>query len=301
MIRFDGRTGQVRLDASPALFVDPRVSRERPFGDQPGDRGPVETHRPRRIDQPLGHRVLEHPDIDRERRRARKDELELRAKLLGNASHDTVLVKPVTRLALYDERAMARDIGARGLNATGTVYEVYDQTDSSAEIEFDDDPVARGLPGRRTRIRTRINQWIEGDTNHDNQIVFDPDDPDLRRAQGAALPDPALQRRAHGGAPMSRTIPRTNQTRPGFSLVEVLIAILILGLGMLGLAAVFPVVIAQQREAVDTVRGEAAASTAEAIVRSMNEVIEFPEEWFNPDPSGDGSNRRRLWQGELGR
>jgi len=72
-------------------------------------------------------------------------------------------------------------------------------------------------------------------------------------------------------------------SRRAFSMVEILVAILILGLGMLGLAAVFPVVITQQRDAIDTVRGEAAASTAEAIVRSMDEVIEFPDKWFRPD------------------
>jgi len=78
-------------------------------------------------------------------------------------------------------------------------------------------------------------------------------------------------------------------SRRAFSMVEILVAILILGLGMLGLAAVFPVVITQQRDAIDTVRGESAASTARAIVESMPEIIEFPAQWFNPDPSV-GSN-----------
>lgn len=43
--------------------------------------------------------------------------------------------------------------------------------------------------------------------------------------------------------------------RRGFTLIEVLIAIVVLALGLLGLAAVFPVVVYQQREASGTVQG----------------------------------------------
>ena len=45
--------------------------------------------------------------------------------------------------------------------------------------------------------------------------------------------------------------------RRAFSLIEGLIAVLVLGVGLLGLAAVFPVVITQQRDAVDVIQGMA--------------------------------------------
>lgn len=48
---------------------------------------------------------------------------------------------------------------------------------------------------------------------------------------------------------------RSGFRRSGFSLIEVLISIVVLALGLLGLAAVFPVVIHQQRTASDAVQG----------------------------------------------
>jgi prepilin-type N-terminal cleavage/methylation domain-containing protein len=77
----------------------------------------------------------------------------------------------------------------------------------------------------------------------------------------------------------SKAQPKT--TNGGFTLIEVLIAILILALGLLGLGAVFPVVITQQRDAVAVVDGQSVASMAEAILTSSEEIIDFSE-WFTP-------------------
>mgnify|MGYP002783756697 CR=1 FL=1 len=52
-----------------------------------------------------------------------------------------------------------------------------------------------------------------------------------------------------------------------FTLIEVLLGVLILGLGLLGLASVFPLVVKQQRQAQDVVLGVSAASGAGAVLR----------------------------------
>jgi len=176
MIRFDGRTGQLLRSSTPGLFIDPRTSRERPYGDDPA---PDDAWK--RIDLSLSVkqwalRVMNNPDLDSNGFGYQAGDLGIFNKLIGNASHDTVYVKPVTRIALYNEEDMASDIGAGGLSATGTVYLPYDQTESDSEIMFDESLWRGTYPGD-DEVRDDINRWIEGDTNGDSEIVFDPDDP----------------------------------------------------------------------------------------------------------------------------
>lgn len=59
---------------------------------------------------------------------------------------------------------------------------------------------------------------------------------------------------------------RASSTRAGFTLIEVLIATLILSLGLLGLFALFPGVIQQQRNARDEALGTVAARTATSLL-----------------------------------
>ena len=63
-------------------------------------------------------------------------------------------------------------------------------------------------------------------------------------------------------------------SRKAFSLVEVLIAILVLAIGLLGLGAIFPAVIAEQRNAFAVIEGENVASSAEALLTN-NEFVDF--------------------------
>lgn len=55
-----------------------------------------------------------------------------------------------------------------------------------------------------------------------------------------------------------------------FSLIEILIAVIILGLGLLGLAALFPVVIREQRIGTDNVLGVTVANSAKAVLANTD-------------------------------
>lgn len=104
---------------------------------------------------------------------------------------------------------------------------------------------------------------------------------------------------------------RGHRGHAGFSLVEILIAILVLALGLLGLGAVFPVVIAQQRDATDRTRGASAIEAIEALTirggevapwASMLEIVrQLEESPDDPDGVGDGlsdepRDQRYTWQ-----
>jgi prepilin-type N-terminal cleavage/methylation domain-containing protein len=66
-----------------------------------------------------------------------------------------------------------------------------------------------------------------------------------------------------------------HQARGGFSLVEVLLAIFILGVGVISIASLFPAGIAQQRLSVDDIMGPTVANNAIAIIRSKVKPDDF--------------------------
>jgi prepilin-type N-terminal cleavage/methylation domain-containing protein len=66
--------------------------------------------------------------------------------------------------------------------------------------------------------------------------------------------------------PTSRS-PRPSRRAAGFSLVEVLMAVLILSLGLLGLGAIMPAVVKQQRSGADQTHGTLAARTVAALIK----------------------------------
>ena len=108
---------------------------------------------------------------------------------------------------------------------------------------------------------------------------------------------------------MTRTTHRrTHAARPAFSLIEILIAVLVLALGLLGLGAVFPAVIAQQRGALESTQGAAAAETAAAMLRGGEEMADWSvlqnDKFFSQDQnmvggvSGGSYLPTSLWEAE---
>ncbi len=173
MIRFDARTGTVSRDTRAALFVDPRNSRERVFGDRPDLR--EQTLRVDLADdiEVWASRVLNSSDLDDNGFAYQSEDQRWRENLIGTASNDTILVKPVTRVSLYDERQLALGIGARGLNTvTNTLYLPHDQGDRDVNIQLDSSLFDTG---NQEQLARRIDQWIDGDTDFNDQINFDDD------------------------------------------------------------------------------------------------------------------------------
>jgi type II secretory pathway pseudopilin PulG len=93
-------------------------------------------------------------------------------RIIGDGSLDTILVRPVTELALYQEQRMAAAIGASDVNrATGTIYgdpaagadETIPQMPTLDTSLFS----TPGLSG--ADITARINKWIEGRYHLNNQ------------------------------------------------------------------------------------------------------------------------------------
>lgn len=71
---------------------------------------------------------------------------------------------------------------------------------------------------------------------------------------------------------------RQGRAALGFTILEIMIAVLILGLGLLGLGALFPVVIRSQRQGADASYGAMAADAAKATIQNMDyeSALAFP-------------------------
>jgi prepilin-type N-terminal cleavage/methylation domain-containing protein len=138
MIRFAAGTGVLRTDASDlALVVDP--SAEDAFRTSP----------------PWSQARVDRAAVIAEwaRRTARRTDVTPveRARLIGDTSIDTVLARPVTELALYNESSLASALGLRGTNReTGSLYlPVGNGTNSGMDPEVlgsnSEEDVARDL------------------------------------------------------------------------------------------------------------------------------------------------------------
>ncbi len=88
---------------------------------------------------------------------------------------------------------------------------------------------------------------------------------------------------------MSVTPRCTRSVAVAFSLIEILISVLVLGIGLLGIGAVFPVVIREQRIGTERVEGVIVANNAVAEARLLTDGL--VRDWWEdlvPAPQGNG-------------
>jgi len=94
------------------------------------------------------------------------------ARWIGDISTDSVLVRPVTELALIDESKMAAAIGAPRLNkTTRSLYSSLDSDPTLPAINPELDTSLFTEPIQPDEVVTRINEWIEGRYKIDDEPV----------------------------------------------------------------------------------------------------------------------------------
>ncbi|MCL4220632.1 MAG: prepilin-type N-terminal cleavage/methylation domain-containing protein [Phycisphaerales bacterium] len=184
MIRFDGRTGQIRRDGRESLLIDPRPSslnRQADlggYGVTAGSRNDPGAWL--RVDWAenlvsWGRRVVSEPDLNGNGLPYEVNDERLRRALIGNQSLDTVLVSDVSRVALYDERDLASALGASQMSRrgggkdTGSLYEAYDATSGNIAIDYEGlftgNSAFSASSAGQANLRDSIDRWIDGDTN----------------------------------------------------------------------------------------------------------------------------------------
>jgi prepilin-type N-terminal cleavage/methylation domain-containing protein len=150
IVRFDNATGQLNTsNRSTALIVDvvPSV--------QFRNAAPFSTFRFDQAIEPIAairRAVAPRSDLTIAQRRT----------LLGDLSTDTILARPVTELALYDERRMIVGIGGGALNrVSNSVYSYPADPVATAPTPDLDTSLVPGV-GAAVDMQRRINEWIEG-------------------------------------------------------------------------------------------------------------------------------------------
>ncbi len=162
MVRFDAQTGAVSSSRRSGVLVDPRPSEQDRDAYNPADRRRAWTRVDKADDLSVwATRAIRDANPDADNSYYNDQDFRERSRLVGSVSNDTVLVRPVSRLALADERRLAAGIGANGLNReTRSLYQPYEGANPRIAM---DEALFRGGFDPDT-IRQNINAWISGDT-----------------------------------------------------------------------------------------------------------------------------------------
>lgn len=182
-IRFESATSDAKVSGNDMLLLDPRPSglgRAAVTGRVPNEL--LESVRVDRAVDLFGwaRLVINREDLNGDNTINNQDDA-LRAALVGNFSHDTVLARPVTRLALWRWNELASGVRARRLNReTGTLYAPFDPANPMMR-EIDFDPMLFGGT-KPADLPTLINRWTEGDTDLDGTRDFSQGSSDRPRA-----------------------------------------------------------------------------------------------------------------------
>ncbi len=140
MVRFTAGEGTISRESRRALVLSPSTSSDSSVAE-------VEDLNEADDLQLWAKQILTRVDLLPEERLA----------IFGNESVHTVLAGPVTELSLYEERDLARALGARGLNPdTGTLYLPVTPERDAPEIDLS---IYNG--GLRILARN-TSRWIEG-------------------------------------------------------------------------------------------------------------------------------------------
>lgn len=169
IVRFKAGTGE--LDSSnnaTALVFDPLPVGANPLAEYNNGNSFRMTapYDSRRADQlRIGSSIAPSPDKFVRRLLASRSPVLSQADLtalLGKQSPDTILVRPVTELALYEESHLATGLGLRQLNrATASIYGVANQPTAVPDAPIIDTSLWSTQPDPAS-ITDQINGWIEG-------------------------------------------------------------------------------------------------------------------------------------------
>lgn len=156
IVRFTGGTGTLSPVQDDVLVVSPRnsgLNRETTPASLRVDRA-EDLRR-------WANRVLATPDVDGDGDADVTDD-RLRRTLLGDASGDTVLARPVTQLAMYEEEQLAAALGVRLDPDTRTIYAGPPRAASETAQPR---PWLPRLVDGTAVTSENITRWVQGNTN----------------------------------------------------------------------------------------------------------------------------------------